>query len=242
MDGPALVVHRSINELVYDTLGSSQAEQGGTAGTAASAVVPPGDDLILKLFAKIERIENFVKSQRQGDAASLLPKRTRKGLSGYRVGSRPNPHVGFDTRQKKAIPQCPRCPTAGDGHKYHTWDDCPLGGKLHAAGTMRLSASRSRTAHQSLVQATFVPPVSAVVAATTANDAPSFSYSVPSDEFAGVAAAVHGGGGSAVAREPGVCYGQAFIYSAIDTRWCSARLFIDINKNIFKFDRQLYLF
>ncbi|KAK3285480.1 hypothetical protein CYMTET_6912 [Cymbomonas tetramitiformis] len=52
------------------------------------------DDLILKLFAKIERIENFVKSQRQGGAASLLPKRTRKGLSGYRVGSRPDPQYG----------------------------------------------------------------------------------------------------------------------------------------------------
>ncbi|KAK3234173.1 hypothetical protein CYMTET_55564 [Cymbomonas tetramitiformis] len=37
----------------------------------------------------------------------------------------------------------------------------------------------------SMVQASFAPPVPAVVAATTANDAPSFSYSAPSDEFAG---------------------------------------------------------
>ncbi|KAK3259954.1 hypothetical protein CYMTET_31070, partial [Cymbomonas tetramitiformis] len=43
--------------------------------------------------------------------------------------------VGFDARRKKAIPKCPRCPTVGDGHKYHTWDDCPLGGRKHAAGT-----------------------------------------------------------------------------------------------------------
>ncbi|KAK3271349.1 hypothetical protein CYMTET_20292 [Cymbomonas tetramitiformis] len=32
-----------------------------------------------------------------------------------------------------------------------------------------------------------------------------------------VAAAVHGGGGSAVAREPVVCYGQACIFSGIDS-------------------------
>ncbi|KAK3262385.1 hypothetical protein CYMTET_28757 [Cymbomonas tetramitiformis] len=37
----------------------------------------------------------------------------------------------------------------------------------------------------SMVHTSFAPPVSAVVAATTANDAPSFCYSVPSDTFAG---------------------------------------------------------
>ncbi|KAK3268288.1 hypothetical protein CYMTET_23197, partial [Cymbomonas tetramitiformis] len=95
--------------------------------------------------------------------------------------------------------------------------------------------------------ASFTPPVSAVVAATAANDAPSYFNSAHTDEFAGgieevpppagprtievgahysmgtlpvdagVAAAVHGGGGSAIAREPVVCYGQACIYSGIDT-------------------------
>ncbi|KAK3271913.1 hypothetical protein CYMTET_19761 [Cymbomonas tetramitiformis] len=134
--------HVSLAELsdlvasVYVSWSSSQAEQGGTAGTVASAVVPPSDELILKLFAKIERIENFVKShQRQGGAASLLPKRTRKGLSGYRIGSRPDPQVGFDARLKKAVPQCPRCPSVEGGHPFHTWDDCPLGGKAQTAGT-----------------------------------------------------------------------------------------------------------
>ncbi|KAK3244645.1 hypothetical protein CYMTET_45751, partial [Cymbomonas tetramitiformis] len=92
------------------------------------------DDLILKLFAKIERIENFVKSQSQGGAASLLPKRTRKGLSGHRVGSRPDPHTATEV---------------------------------------------------SMVHASFTQPVSAVVAATTGNDAPSFFYSAPTDEFPG---------------------------------------------------------
>ncbi|KAK3252479.1 hypothetical protein CYMTET_38223 [Cymbomonas tetramitiformis] len=86
----------------------------------------------------------------------------------------------------------------------------------------------------SMVQASFTPPVSAVVAATAATDAPSYRYSAPTDEFKGgiemvpppagphtiemgVAAAVHGGGSSAAAREPVVCYGQACIFSGIDT-------------------------
>eukprot|EP00854_Cymbomonas_tetramitiformis_P006450 gene6450-biopygen6492 len=208
---------------VYVSWSSSQAEQGGTTGTAASAVVPPGDELILKLFAKIERIENFIKSPRQGEG----------------------------------------------GHKFHEWDDCPLGGKKHAAGTtaaycqpvadctpevlhtlalcqvfqsaadngpaafsaactqygapavlndgasaggvdisaygfatgesedsddegmyveIELKQLRSEVAAAtgvSMVQGSFAPPVSAVVAATTANDALSFSYSAPSGEFAG---------------------------------------------------------
>ncbi|KAK3274967.1 hypothetical protein CYMTET_16881 [Cymbomonas tetramitiformis] len=232
----------------------------------------------------------------------MLPKRTRKGLAGFRVGARPDPQVGFDTRQKKAIPQCPRCPTAGDGHKYHSWDDCPLGGRTHAAGTtaaychpaadatpevlhtlalcqvfqsaadngpatfsaaceqygapavlndgasaggvdisaygfvagdcedsdgedmdveaelQQLRREVTTAAEASMVQASFTPPVSAVAAATAANGAPSVCISAPTDEFAaGVAAAVHGGGSSAAAREPVICYGQACIFGGIDT-------------------------
>ncbi|KAK3254418.1 hypothetical protein CYMTET_36365 [Cymbomonas tetramitiformis] len=176
LDEPTLVIHRAVNELVYDTLayivepdsvaygyllgtdavsdrdgrralmdlikGAADwtptaatrkhqlwesldpdfyaAIRGGTAGTAASAAVSPGDDIISRLFAKIERLENFIKSQRQGGAPAMIPKRTRKGLAGFRVGAHPDPQVGFDTRQKKVIPKCPRYPTAGDGHTYHT--------------------------------------------------------------------------------------------------------------------------
>ncbi|KAK3289013.1 hypothetical protein CYMTET_3540 [Cymbomonas tetramitiformis] len=36
----------------------------------------------------------------------------------------------------------------------------------------------------SMVHASFSQPVSAVVAATTANDKPNFTYSAPTDEFA----------------------------------------------------------
>ncbi|KAK3247293.1 hypothetical protein CYMTET_43202 [Cymbomonas tetramitiformis] len=198
------------------------------------------DDHILKLFAKIERIENFVKSQRQGSAASLLPKRTRKGLSSYRVGSRPDP-------------------------QFHSLDDCPLGGKKHAAGTtaayckpvadctpevlhtvalcqskgmdveaelQQLGRDVAAATEVSMVQASFAPPVSAVVAATADSGLPSYYLSTPTDEFVGgiemlhppagprtiemgVAAAVHGGGSPAAAREPVVCYGQACIFSGI---------------------------
>ncbi|KAK3264584.1 hypothetical protein CYMTET_26687 [Cymbomonas tetramitiformis] len=110
---------------------------GGAAGTAASAAVPPRNEILIKLFAKIDRIENFIKTQRTGGAAAILPKRTRKGLAGFRAGSHPDPHVGFDGKQRtKALPKCPRCPTAGDGHTYHSWFDCPLGGKRDEAGSM----------------------------------------------------------------------------------------------------------
>ncbi|KAK3233582.1 hypothetical protein CYMTET_56139 [Cymbomonas tetramitiformis] len=81
---------------IYVSWHTSHADQGDTTGTAASAVVSPGDDIVARLFAKIERIENFIKSQRAGGAAAVLPSKTRKGLAGFRVGARPDPQVGFD--------------------------------------------------------------------------------------------------------------------------------------------------
>ncbi|KAK3273501.1 hypothetical protein CYMTET_18264 [Cymbomonas tetramitiformis] len=76
-----------------------------------------GDEILIKLIAKIDRIENFIKTQRTGGAAAILPKRARKGLAGFRAGSHPDPHVGFEGNQRKALPKCPRCPMADDGHK-----------------------------------------------------------------------------------------------------------------------------
>ncbi|KAK3241212.1 hypothetical protein CYMTET_49001 [Cymbomonas tetramitiformis] len=67
--------------------------------------------------------------KRLGGAAAAPSKRHRKGLDGFRVGAHTDPRVRFNPGEKKAIPKCPRCPTAGDGHKYHEWADCPLGGK-----------------------------------------------------------------------------------------------------------------
>ncbi|KAK3245054.1 hypothetical protein CYMTET_45359 [Cymbomonas tetramitiformis] len=75
-------------------------------------------------------IENLTKTQRAGGAAAVLPNRTRKGLAGFRADSHTAPHVGLDGKQRKALPKCLCCPTAGDGHRYHSWFDCSaLGGK-----------------------------------------------------------------------------------------------------------------
>ncbi|KAK3244047.1 hypothetical protein CYMTET_46326 [Cymbomonas tetramitiformis] len=110
------------------------------SSNAAVGVLGPGflrggDEILIKLIATIDRIENIIKTQRTGGAAAILPKRTRKGMAGFRAGSYPDPHVGFDGKQRKALPNCPRCPTAGDWHKYHSWFDCPLGGKREEAGS-----------------------------------------------------------------------------------------------------------
>ncbi|KAK3235053.1 hypothetical protein CYMTET_54725 [Cymbomonas tetramitiformis] len=114
---------------------------GGTPGTVAAVGVPGDeksdrDDILGWLLAKLEKIENFIKTQKLGGApAVILPKRSRKGLDGFRVGVGPDPRVGFNPGAKKAIPKCPWCSTAEDGHKYHSWADCPLGGKKHPADT-----------------------------------------------------------------------------------------------------------
>ncbi|KAK3286936.1 hypothetical protein CYMTET_5528 [Cymbomonas tetramitiformis] len=113
---------------------------GGTPGTAA-AVGETGDektdrdDILEKLFARLDQIEAFIKTQRMGGAPAVLPKKTRKGLDGFRVGVGHDPRVGFDPGAKKALPRCPRCPTAGDGHRYHPWADCPLDGKRQSIGS-----------------------------------------------------------------------------------------------------------
>ncbi|KAK3242749.1 hypothetical protein CYMTET_47567 [Cymbomonas tetramitiformis] len=82
-----------------------------------------------------DKIEAYIKTQRLGGAPVVLPKRTRKGLDGFRGGVGHDPRVGFDPGAKKALPRFPRCPTAGDGHRYHAWADCPLGGKRQPAGS-----------------------------------------------------------------------------------------------------------
>ncbi|KAK3281571.1 hypothetical protein CYMTET_10639 [Cymbomonas tetramitiformis] len=118
--------------------GSALSEWGRrTGGTATVTVRAPrlgeffsSDEVLIKLIAKIDRIENFIETHRTG---GLLP--CRKGLTGFRAGSHPDPHVGFDGKQRKAVPKCPRCPTAGDGHKYPSWFDCPLDGKREEAGS-----------------------------------------------------------------------------------------------------------
>ncbi|KAK3275464.1 hypothetical protein CYMTET_16407 [Cymbomonas tetramitiformis] len=70
-------------------------------------------DVLTRLIAKIDRIENFVKSQRGGGAAAILTSanRTRKGLAGFRAGSHPDPHVGFDGRSSaRRFPSAPAAP------------------------------------------------------------------------------------------------------------------------------------
>ncbi|KAK3236910.1 hypothetical protein CYMTET_52979 [Cymbomonas tetramitiformis] len=93
------------------------------------------DGILEKLLSRLGKIEAVIKTQRMGGAPAVLPKMNRKGLDGFRVGVSHDPRVGFDPGEKKALPKCPRCPTAGDGHRYHAWADCTLGGKRHPAGS-----------------------------------------------------------------------------------------------------------
>ncbi|KAK3274999.1 hypothetical protein CYMTET_16850 [Cymbomonas tetramitiformis] len=131
-----------LSDLVASIYVSWEQYAGGTPGTAA-AVGVLGDDkadrdgILEKLLSRLVKIEAFIKTQRMGGAPAVLPKkRNRKGLDGFRVGVSHDPRVGFDPGAKKALPRCPRCPTAGDEHRYdHAWADCPLGGKRHPAGS-----------------------------------------------------------------------------------------------------------
>ncbi|KAK3245730.1 hypothetical protein CYMTET_44719, partial [Cymbomonas tetramitiformis] len=56
------------------------------------AVGVPGDEksdrdgILGRLLAKLEKIENFIKTQKLGGAPAVLPKRNREGLDGFRVG------------------------------------------------------------------------------------------------------------------------------------------------------------
>ncbi|KAK3241521.1 hypothetical protein CYMTET_48718 [Cymbomonas tetramitiformis] len=134
----AHVLLAELSDLVFSIYVSWEQYAGGTPGTAATVGVlgdekPDRDDILGRLLAKLEKIEAFIKTQRLGGAPAVLPKRNHKGLGGFRVGVGPDPRVGFNPGANKAIPKCPRCPTAGDGHKYHSWADCPLGGKNHPA-------------------------------------------------------------------------------------------------------------
>ncbi|KAK3246084.1 hypothetical protein CYMTET_44370 [Cymbomonas tetramitiformis] len=127
-----------MEENLVAVLAETKKYAGGTPGTAAAVGVlgdekPDRDDIYGRLLAKLEKIEHFIKTQKLGGAPAVLPKRNRKGLDGFRVGVGPDPRVGFNPGAKKAIPKCPRCPTAGDGHTYHSWADCTLGGKKHPA-------------------------------------------------------------------------------------------------------------
>ncbi|KAK3237093.1 hypothetical protein CYMTET_52802 [Cymbomonas tetramitiformis] len=112
------------------------------------------DDLILKLFAKIERIENFVKSQRQGAVLNDGASAGGVDISAY----------GFATGDSED--------SDGEGMDVETEQQQQRSEVAAATGV-------------SMMQASFAPPLSAVVAATTANDAPNFTYSAPSDEFTG---------------------------------------------------------
>ncbi|KAK3267979.1 hypothetical protein CYMTET_23494 [Cymbomonas tetramitiformis] len=127
-----------LSDLVASIYVSWEQYAGGTPGTAAAVGVPGDDktdrdDILEKLLSRLDKIEAFIKTQRMGGAPAILTKRNRKGLDGFRVGVGQDPRVGFDPGAKKASPKCPRCPTAGDGHRYHAWADCPLGGKRHPA-------------------------------------------------------------------------------------------------------------
>ncbi|KAK3245282.1 hypothetical protein CYMTET_45139 [Cymbomonas tetramitiformis] len=131
-----------------------------------------GDELILKLFAKIERIENFIKSPRQGAAFSAAC--TQYGApavlnDGASAGGVDISAYGFATGESE---------DSDDEGMYVEIELKQLRSEVAAATGV------------SMVQGSFAPPVSAVVAATTANDALSFSYSAPSGEFAGGGAVI----------------------------------------------------
>ncbi|KAK3272771.1 hypothetical protein CYMTET_18951 [Cymbomonas tetramitiformis] len=70
-----------------------------------------------------------------------------------------------------------------------------------------------------MVQASFTPPVSAVVAATAATDAPSYFYSEPMDEFTGGIEAVPPPTGPRTIEMSAYSMGAqpACIFSGIDT-------------------------
>ena len=118
-----------------------QYQQSDTPDSAAAMEVRQSDegmdcdDVLIQLLVKLEKIENYIKTQRMGGAPSVLPKRTRKCLDGFRLGVGKIPQVGFNPGAKRALPKCPRCPTAGAGHRYQAWADYPLGGKRQSAGS-----------------------------------------------------------------------------------------------------------
>ncbi|KAK3238095.1 hypothetical protein CYMTET_51866, partial [Cymbomonas tetramitiformis] len=132
-----------LSDLVASIYVSWEQYAGGTPGTAA-AVGVLGDDktdlrdgILEKLLSRLDNIEAFIKTQRMaawGVHQRSFLRGSAMGLDGFRViGVSHDPRVGFDSGAKKALPKCPRYPTAGDGHRYHAWADCPLGGKRHPA-------------------------------------------------------------------------------------------------------------
>ncbi|KAK3248715.1 hypothetical protein CYMTET_41830 [Cymbomonas tetramitiformis] len=216
MDDPTLVVNRSVNELVYDTLGyivePDSVAYGYLLGTDAvsdliKGCVPPAvrqklqaihssltypakvdprpilakeqrlvrenraadwtptattrDDPILKLFAKIERIESFIKTQRQGVRRTGRAAVLNEGASagGVNISA-----YGF---------------AAGDAEDSDG-EDTDVEAELQ-----QLRREVTTATEVSMVQASFTRRLSAAGAATAANDAPSYCFSAPTDEFAG---------------------------------------------------------
>ncbi|KAK3246712.1 hypothetical protein CYMTET_43760 [Cymbomonas tetramitiformis] len=119
LDNPTLGVQRTINQLLYDTLTyviePDSVAYGYLLGTD-SATDRDGRRALVDLITAVRR------RYTPGTAAAV-------GVLG---DESTDPRVvGFNPGERKAIPKCPRCPTAGDGHKYHAWADCPLGGKKY---------------------------------------------------------------------------------------------------------------
>ncbi|KAK3274835.1 hypothetical protein CYMTET_17002 [Cymbomonas tetramitiformis] len=129
-----------------------------------------GDDLILKLFAKIGRIENFVKSQRQGgvvqSAADNGPAAFSAACAQYGA-----PVVLNDDASAGGVDISACGFATGDS------EDSDDEGMDVETELQQLRSEVAAATGVRMVQASFAPPVSAVVAATTANVAPSFSYS-----------------------------------------------------------------
>ncbi|KAK3279517.1 hypothetical protein CYMTET_12612 [Cymbomonas tetramitiformis] len=104
-------------------------------GAPGNEVQDRDDNTLRLLVQKLDKIEAFIKTRHMRGAQAVLPKRARKGLEGFCVSVGHDPKVGFDRDAKRALPKCPRCPMAGDGHKYNAWADCRLGGKQQPASS-----------------------------------------------------------------------------------------------------------
>ncbi|KAK3288369.1 hypothetical protein CYMTET_4155 [Cymbomonas tetramitiformis] len=85
----------------------------------------------------MNKIENFVKVMRHGGPPAVPPKRNRPGLSRFRAGASPDPVVGFDEENKKALQRygAPAVVTAVGAHGdvdvsaygFHVEDDSNVG-------------------------------------------------------------------------------------------------------------------
>ncbi|KAK3288913.1 hypothetical protein CYMTET_3631 [Cymbomonas tetramitiformis] len=200
MDDPTLVVHRSVNELVYDTLGyivePDSVAYGYLLGTDAvsdrvgrralvdlinKGCVPPairqkpvGDDLVIKLLTKLRGSRTSSSPNANESAADNGPAAFSAACARYGA-----PAVLNDGASAGGVYISAYGFATGDSEDY---DD---EGMDVEAELQQLRSEVTTATGVSMVQASFAPPVSAVVAATAANDAPSFSYSAPTDEFVG---------------------------------------------------------